>query len=200
MTNWRQTIPVWGPLSLAVMLILIVPPWPAQAQQPDLTGTWVIDHAGSRTPDDGRTDGIRTYIPPAEIVITLDGVELTFENRTPRTGAGRRGGQSLQSNVRTFTPDGEMRTSVVNGDTVMTTAEWEEGALVVRQDRVIYRGMMGRRSLFRMTTRYSLDGQGGKLIREEAITNPDGREVTARVVYDRKEGGAGSSIRQVSGP
>jgi hypothetical protein len=168
-----------------ILPALLLPLSTALAQNPDISGTWVLNESESRTPDDGRTDGIRTYIPASEITISLEGDELTFEYRLPGPGQGRRGSRQFRTTVRKYVVDGKPHTTVTDGDTIRTVTQWKEGKLVINSERVIYMGL--RRRVFGGTSEYSLSEDGRKLVHEDEIRNPDSASVRARVVYDRRE-------------
>lgn len=110
---------------------------------------------------------------------------MTFENKLPRLGQRRGGRREYSIHERTYVVDGEIHTTVVDGDTVKACAEWKEGKLVISRERIRYLGMS--KSVFRGTTEYSLSEDGSRLIMEDLLRGPDRSPVRARVVYDRKK-------------
>lgn len=65
---------------LAVAWMAVRPSW-AGAQCPDLSGEWHLVKEESRAPDDGRRDGVRTFIPTTEMVIVQRGDTLRYAYR-----------------------------------------------------------------------------------------------------------------------
>lgn len=187
MSNHFRSIALNFAVSLSFFSILpLFTPTASFAQNPDLTGRWLLNELESRTPDDGRTDGIRTYIPASEITITVDGKEITFESRLSNRSSSSRSGRRVSTNIRSYIVDGVLHTTVTDGDTIKTRTEWKEDRLVINSERIIYMGI--RKRVFTGRREYYLSDEGKKLIMEDEIRNPDGGLTKARIVYDRVQG------------
>lgn len=149
------------------LLSTLLLPTSLLAQQPDLSGRWVLNEAESQYPGP-RPDGARTYIPSQELVISVDGVAITLES----------------TSTRTLIADGNPHTRVTeSGDSVTDVASWEDEILTVESERVVQFGL--RRLIFRSTRSYNLSANAVQLIIEARIRDPRGSTITVRLVYDK---------------
>jgi hypothetical protein len=157
------------------------------AQQRDFAGRWILNEAESLLPPP-RDDGARSYVPPVELTIAVDGMTVTVESwmsPQPQSGQVRRGRRDTESVVRTFVADGQAYNSVTeSGDSVTNVASWTGDTLVVESERVVHFGM--RRQVFGGVREYYVSGDASRLSIDEQIRDPAGGSLRVRVVYERR--------------
>ena len=164
------------PMSVRVLLgalVLLVIPALVAAQQPDLSGTWVLNQEKSTVPDTG---GRGFGGGASQMVIKMDGENIVITSTT-------QGRQGSQERTQTYTPDGEKHTMEATGGrggTSEVMAEWKDAKLVISTSRSTQQGS------FTTSMTYSIQEDGTLLLETQ---RPDmggrGGGVT-KLVYDKK--------------
>ena len=160
-----------------------VRPFPAEAQHPDLSGEWHLVKEESRQPDDGRRDGIRTFIPASQMVIVQRGDTVRGEYRAWDYRRGRRSPRDYRHRViivdaapRSVDPSDAFRTAV---------ARWEAETLVVEITKTTSLALGSTRETTRET--YALLEGGRKLLVQNWYPDdPFAAPPRARLVYARR--------------
>jgi hypothetical protein len=154
------------------------------AQHEDLAGTWIMVPEESTGPDDGRTDGIRTFIPVAEMHITAHGDTLRLEHRAWDDGRGRRPEREWRYQI--WILDGQPHTDPAD-ETVTFICRREGTTLTVRRNQLVSMGFTSQTWSSRRVWRL-IEG-GGKLVVEEWLPrSPDSGPPQARLVYKKVRG------------
>ena len=178
---------------VAVMSIAGAPAT-AGAQNPDLSGEWILNESESQVPQlppGGARGGGRggagawTGVTAPEMTITQSGDQITFDRRRTEAPAGLRRAQGLtsQPGPQTLQIDGKPHQQDTGRGASTTVAEWKEGKLVVVQNRTISAG--GQTVTVTTTTVYALSPDGRKLTLETSIETGRG-PMSYQLVYDRK--------------
>lgn len=127
---------------------------------PDLTGTWRLNHDKS---DFGRAARPGTVVTK----IRQQGGELRAESTT----------DGAVSEYR-WTLDGKESVNRIRGNEVKAVAEWRGPILQVKAKMVVQGTALG------MTDQYSLAGDGKTMMIYRTISGPNG-EIEQRYVYDK---------------
>ena len=176
-------------LVVTVLCILTLPAL-AAGQNPDLSGTWILNEAESKLPEAGVSGGggrsgrgVGGGLLAPQLTITREGDEITFDRSRTDIPQGRQqgrvpGGQAGPQKVKI---DGKPHDQQSGRGTSTVVADWKEGKLVVVQTR-----SSGSRGSTKTTMEYSLDEDGKKLTIVYEMENPQGT-VNYKLVYDKKE-------------
>lgn len=176
-------------LPAAVFICILTLPAIANAQNPDLTGTWILNESSSQIPQvavgggGGRSGrGIGGGAVAPQVKISQDGDEITLDRR--RTGAppgrGQVRGASGQPGPQTIKVDGKPHEQETSRGPATVTAEWKEGKLVVVQEL-----SSTNRGRSKTTMTYSLSSDGKSLTIEYEMETPGGT-VEYKLVYDKE--------------
>ena len=179
---------MWMP-SIALLCLLVLPAL-VKGQNPDLSGTWILNETESRFPQynvgggggrSGRAPG--GGMIAAQVIISQSGDEITFDRRRSGMPMGRQQGQrgSGQPGPQTIKVDGQSRVQQTGLGSAVVVASWQEGKLVVTQE-------MTSTATGRTTTTmtYSLSTDGKKLAIGYVVETPGGN-MDYRLIYDKKE-------------
>jgi len=164
------------PISMRILLgalLLVAIPALVAAQQPDLTGTWVLNQEKSTVPETG---GRGFGGGATQMVISMDGEKIVIVS----TSQGRQGSQER---TQTFTPDGEtytMEATGGRGGTSEVTAIWQDAKLVVSTSRSTQQGS------FTTTMTYSIQEDGTLLVESQRPSMGGRGGGTTKLVYDKK--------------
>lgn len=153
-------------LALALAAVALAAPAVAQAQQPNLSGTWVLDVAKS---DLGPMAQMMGEAPKITLVVDHKEPNVTIKTTT-ETSRGTR------SNEQALTTDGkEVTTTGPRGGTAKTTAKWDKANLVIATARETPQGAM------QQTQTMVLSADGKTLTIDMKAQTPMGEFATTQV-------------------